>query len=136
LARNNSGLRTADTDIHLPFDLKFVRLWRMLHDQALMCEARTLHEDLRCASWREGERVTVEQAASAWLDPNPDVIEAMVKVDLLDDEHRLPDHAWVSWYGPAVARLEAKKAAQSLGGLRARGARTREEALTLLRSEH
>jgi hypothetical protein len=134
MSRANHGLRTADTDIDLPHDAKFVRLWRLLRDEILMAHARVLHEDLRCASWREGERVTVEQAASVWLNPNPDVIAAMVKADLLDDEHRLPDHAWLSWYGPAVARLEAKKAAQSLGGLRARGARSREEALDLLRT--
>lgn len=131
MSRTNNGLRTADTDIDLPFDLKFVRLWRLLRDQNLMCHARTLHEDLRCASWREGERVTVEQAASSWLDPEPAVIEAMVKVDLLDSEHRLPDHAWVSWYGPAFARLEARRAAGALGGLRAHGTRTRAEAAAL-----
>jgi hypothetical protein len=114
-----SGLTTADTDLALPHDGKFVRLWRRLHDKALMCEARTLYEDLRLASWAAGERTTVENAASVWLDPDPVVIAAMEAEGLIDEDHRIPEHAWIAWYGPAYARLEARRASGALGGQKA-----------------
>lgn len=112
---DSGGFPVADVATDLPSDSKIRALWRILHRQSLMTEARTLWEDVRLASWREGERLTVEESASSWLDPNPKVVAAMVQVGLLDESHRITEKAWEGWYTPARARRDKAKAAGRLG---------------------
>jgi len=112
---DNGGFPVADVATDLPSDSKIRALWRILHRQSLMTEARTLWEDVRLASWREGERLTVEESASSWLDPNPKVVAAMVQVGLLDESHRITEKAWEGWYTPARERRDKAKAASRVG---------------------
>lgn len=120
-------LGTADTDVNLPGDPKVNALWRRLRRKTAMCEARTIYEDVRLASWRTGERVTVEDAVSVWLDPDPKTLAAMVEVGLLDDEHRIPERAWANWHEPAALRHGIAVAKGMVGGLMRSGL-TREQA--------
>ncbi len=60
------------------------------------------------ASWRSGERRTIDEA---WplllgLDPDPAVVAAMRTVALIDADGRIPEPALDRWYGPARERLE------------------------------
>jgi hypothetical protein len=126
------GFRTADVDTGLLDDPKMRALWRSLRDPAAMSRAVVAYLAAVLSSWRTGERVTAEDAAPLWSDPDPDVLDAMTAAGLLDAEHRIPAHVWTSWYEPAAERQQNFRASNRLGGLRAKGTRTREEALALL----
>ena len=125
----DEGFAIADTSTALPADPKFNVLWRRLRDKSAMCEARTIYEDVRLASWAAGERVTVGEAASLWLDPDPAVLAAMVAVGLLDDDHRIPEHVWATWYGTAYARRDDTRLRGQIGGLMASRGLTKDQAV-------
>lgn len=55
-------------------------------------------------SWREGRRLTASEAES-WVPATEERIGALRDVGLLDDEGRIPAHAWDRYYGPAHDRL-------------------------------
>jgi hypothetical protein len=128
----DEGFRTADVDTGLLDDPKMRALWRSLRDPAAMSRAVVAYLAAVLSSWRTGERVTAEDAAPLWSEPDPDVLDAMTTAGLLDAEHRIPAHVWTSWYEPAAERQQNFRASNRLGGLRAKGTRTREEALALL----
>jgi hypothetical protein len=125
----DEGFAIADTSTALPADPKFNVLWRRLRDKPAMCEGRTIYEDVRLASWAAGKRVTVGEAASLWLDPDPAVLAAMVAVGLLDDDHRIPEHVWATWYGTAYARRDDARLRGQIGGLMASLGLTKDQAV-------
>lgn len=110
------GFPTADVDTHVLDDPKFRALWRALNDQAQMCEAFTAYQSVLLASWATGERVTIEESAPLWMQLDTGLVDALMRVGLLDDEHRIPGRAWVSWYLPAYERREARRESGRLGG--------------------
>ena len=111
------GFMTADVDTGLLDDAKNRVLWRRLQDPALMCQAVTIHLATLLASWGAGERATVDESVPVWLDPAPAVLEALVAVGLLTTDHRLPEHAWDGWFGPAWTRREERRESGRKGGL-------------------
>jgi hypothetical protein len=136
----DEGFRTADVDTGLLDDPKMRALWRLIdraddvgdgYNADRMARAVVTYLATVLSSWRAGERVIAEDAAPLW-DSRPDADVALVTVGLLDEQHRIPAHVWTSWYEPAAERQQNFRASNRLGGLRAKGTRTREEALALL----
>ncbi len=122
------GLQRADIDSSLLTDPKLRRLRRQLPDAAQMARAVVLYLAALLDSWRTGERVSAEDAAPEWIEADAGTLAALVAADLLDNEYRVPLHAWTAWHDPAVQRISQNREKAQLGGLRARGARTRDEA--------
>ena len=92
-------------------------LWRELApDQDRMSRALMLHFATLLASWRQGCRVTVDEAVPVWLEPDAELVAALVKVRLLDRTRRVPLHSWKGWFGPAWDRREARREAGRKGG--------------------
>jgi hypothetical protein len=111
------GFPVADTDTSLPSDPKVVALARRLHDSIRTGAAQSLYEDVRLASWKAGRRLTLDESLPGWwLDPFDDLADALVAVGLLDDERRLPAHAFEGWYGPARDRRQRYRDLGSKGG--------------------
>lgn len=111
----DDGFPIADVAVGLLDDDKVRRLWRLLGDQAAMCEAMTTHEAVLLASWGAGHRVTATDAVPLWLTPGRPILDALVAVGLLDTKERIPAKAWSSYFGPASARREAAREAGRKG---------------------
>jgi hypothetical protein len=105
----DEGFAIADVDTSLYGDTKVARLWRELGDQALMGCAMSLLEATRLTSWREGERVTVEDAAPAWMLDIDKIVAGLVDVGLLDKDHRIPRKSFTKWFGTAKVRRQASR---------------------------
>ncbi len=103
-----AGFSRADVDTSLLADPKVVHLARQLRDPHLVATATCMYVGLVLASWKAGERVTLEDAAPAWfLEPVDKIRAALTAAELLDSEGRIPIHAWASWYEPAAERRRA-----------------------------
>ena len=111
------GFQIADIDVGLLSDPKVRRLWRLLRDQGLMCEALMLFVSTLLESWSSGCRVAVDEAMPMWLEPSDGVLEALRKADLLTPDGRVSESGWVAWFGPASARREQRREAGRAGGL-------------------
>jgi len=112
------GFAIADIASNHMDDEKVRRLWRVLEqDSTAMCEAVTAHFATVLASWREGKRVKLEEAAPLWLHVRPEITAALMAVGLLDRQKRVPARTWAGWYEPARARREARRDAGRSGGL-------------------
>ena len=112
----------ADIDTGLFNDVKVRRLHRRLKDPHAINAAIVTYVAVVLASWDAHERVTAEDAAPPWmLDP---VIDPLVEVGLLDREGRIPAHAWLAWFGPAVDRRLTSQRKAMFGGLRRQGLST------------
>ena len=107
----------ADVDVGLLDDAKARALWRRLRDQALMARAIVGHFALILESWSAGERVSLEEALPVWLEADDVIVDALIAVGLIDAEHRIPEHAWTSWYLPAWQRREERRQSGRKGGL-------------------
>lgn len=111
------GFPSANINVHLLEDPKVRRLWRRLGDPAAMATALTVHLAVVLASWREGDRVTVEEAVPDWLPLTAETTQALQSVGLLDRQLRIPRRSWEAWYVPAFDRREARREAGRMGGL-------------------
>lgn len=114
----DDGFRTADVSVALLDDLKFRSLWRVLGDPGDQARAVTVYLATVLASWAAGCRIPADDALPTWMDDPAHVLEGLVRVGLLDPDHRIPDHAWASWFGPAWERRERKRAGGRIGGQR------------------
>jgi hypothetical protein len=118
---SRDGLARADTDTSLLSDPKVNALARRLRDPIRTGAALTLYEAVRLSSWREGERMALSDCLPAWWIGSDDDIAALafelVAVRLLDDELRIPEHAWTAWYEPARERLDDSNRRRVFGGL-------------------
>jgi len=131
----DDGFDVADVATGHLDDPKVKALWRELApDQARMSRALMLHFATLLASWRQGCRVTVDEAVPVWLAPDAELVTALVAVRLLDRTRRIPARSWKGWFGPAWERREARRESGRLGGLRARGKRSLADALHTLDS--
>jgi hypothetical protein len=91
-----------DVSTSLDDDPKFRTLARRHPD--LLAVAGWAYIGLLARSWREGERLTLEEAWPALLPWDQGAADAMVAVGLVDEHQRLPEHAWDAWYGAAAER--------------------------------
>jgi hypothetical protein len=112
----DDGFTVADVATGLLDDPKVRALWRELRDQGRMGHALALHMATLLASWRQGCRVRVDEAAPVWMECDAELIAALVKVRLLDRSGRLPSRSWDGWFGPAFARREVRRESGRLGG--------------------
>jgi hypothetical protein len=113
----DDGFAVADVSVNLYDDDKVKRLYRELGgDLGRMGHAMMLAEATLLASWRDGRRRTVHEAAPLWLTVDDDLVAALVKVGLLDRSLRRPARAWAAWFGPAYERREKRRKAGALGG--------------------
>lgn len=117
MSRESDGFAIADIDTGLFDDLKIHRLVRATRDEGLIARCLVALEAIQLASWKQGERVTLTDAAPLWMTSIDDLAERLRGVGLLDDEDRIPEHAWESWFGPAQARREERREAGRKGGL-------------------
>lgn len=120
MSREN-GFTVADVDTSLHSDAKIKRLWRIVHDEPLMNAAVALYEAVRLESWAEGERVSADDAAPVWMSDTSPALTALREAELLDDEYRIPQKAWDSWFGPARERRDQRREAGRIGGRNSRG---------------
>lgn len=113
----DDGFAIADTDTGLMADPKVLALARRLRDSTRTGAALALYDAVRLASWKAGERLTLDETVPGWwLDPYDDLADALVEVNLLDDERRIPERAWEGWYGPAFDRRERFRELGARGG--------------------
>jgi hypothetical protein len=130
---SRDGFERADIDTMLHSDPKVVALARRLRESGRTMAAVGVYTGLVLASWRAGQRVTLEESLPAWwIDPFDELAADLTAVGLIDDEQRIPIHAWESWFKPANDRRQTYRDKARLGGLRAGGNRSAEEALELL----
>ena len=113
----DDGFAVADLSVHLYDDDKVKRLYRELGgDLGRMGHAMMLCEATLLASWRDGHRRTVHEAAPLWLAVDDELVAVLVRVGLLDRTHRRPLRSWKTWFGPAWERREKRRRAGALGG--------------------
>ncbi len=113
----DDGFPRADISVHLYDDDKVKRLYReMGGDLGRMGHAMMLCEVTLLASWRDGRRRTVHEAAPLWLAVDDELLVALVNVGLLDRSFRRPVRSWNAWFGPAYERREKRRRAGELGG--------------------
>jgi hypothetical protein len=126
---NRAGFPRADIDVGFYHDPKINKLARHLRDPSRTMVCLGLYQSLILASWADGERVTLDDAAPAWwLDPLGDVAAELEAVGLVDAEGRIPEHAWETWFGPARDARRDRKFEGAIGGL-IRSGMSREEAV-------
>lgn len=112
------GFAIADVATDLLDDAKVKRLWRLLApDQCAMSRAMMLHQATLLASWGDGCRVTVDEATPLWLELDEALVEALIRVGMIDRSRRLPARSWKRWFEPARGRREARRAAGHTGGV-------------------
>jgi hypothetical protein len=111
------GFSTADVDPGLMHDPKMIALARQAHDAGLTMSCVGLYLATLLASWRDGDRVSIEDAAPAWWSDPIDPFRARLEdVGLLDADGCVPPHAWDAWFGPARDRRELRREAGRRGG--------------------
>ena len=111
----DDGFDVADMATGHLDDPKVKALWRELApDQNRMSRALMLHFATLLASWRQGCRVTVDEAVPVWLEPDAELVAALVSTKMLD---RIPARSWKGWFGPAWDRREARREAGRRGGI-------------------
>lgn len=111
------GFDVADVATGHLDDPKVKALWRALApDQDRMSRALMLHVATLLASWRQGSRVTVTEAVPVWLDPDAELVAALVAARLLDKSGRIPPRSWKGWFGPAWDRREVRRESGRRGG--------------------
>lgn len=113
----SDGFAVADVSTSFVDDDKVRRLWRILAQQAA-CEAGWVYLTVLLGSWREGRRLSAEEAMPVGFVIDPLVIDALRKVKLLDRTARVPSGAWSGWYGAAHARREQAREAGRIGNAR------------------
>ena len=113
----DDGFDVADVATGHLDDPKVKALWRALApDQDRMSRALMLHVATLLASWRQGCRVSVTEAVPVWLDPDAELVAALVDARLLDKSGRIPPRSWKGWFGPAWERREARRESGRKGG--------------------
>jgi hypothetical protein len=98
----DGGFDRMDVSTSLPDDRKFRALARRHPD--LLAAAGWAYLGLLAMSWREGERLTLEEGWPALLPYDEAAADALREARLVDDELRIPEHAWAAWYVVACER--------------------------------
>jgi len=127
---SRDGFRVADADVNFYADPKVNALARRLRDPVRTAAYAALYDATVRASWQAGRRVTFDEALPAWwLDDPDDALANLRAVGLLDDEARIPEHAWASWYEVAAQRRDDRRFEGTVGGLMKSLAMSRDEAV-------
>lgn len=113
----DDGFAIADVATDLLDDPKVRRLARATNDEGLTARCLVAYVAVVLASWRLGERVTLEDAAPLWLTGLDDVGERLRTFDLLDISNVIPEPTWDNWFGVAWDRREERRASGRKGGL-------------------
>jgi hypothetical protein len=125
----DDGFAIADTDTSEYSDPKVVALARRQRDAMRTHATVNLYDAVRLASWKAGRRLTLEESMPAWsLGPADELAADLIAVGLLDEERRIPAHAWRGWFGPAHQRRELRRIEGQVGGLMGRLHLSRAEA--------
>ena len=116
------GFGIADVDVALLDDAKVRQLVRSTRDEGVAARCLIGYTAVLLASWRQGQRVTLDDAAPLWLTDLDDLAARLRAARLLDDERRIPEKPWTGWFGPAWERREERREAGRKGGYaKARG---------------
>lgn len=99
------GFERMDVSTAIDDDPKFRALARR-HPEAFAV-AFTAYVGMMARSWRQGERLTAEEAWPPLLPYDPAAVTAMRDVLLLDDDARIPAGAWERHFGEAFERRRA-----------------------------
>jgi hypothetical protein len=114
----DDGFLIADFDTSFYSDPKVVAIAKRLRDASKTACVLTLYHALVLASWRQGERLTVAQAAPAWwLDPVDEERDLLEAAELVDADGRIHEHVWERWFVPAFGRRENRRENGRQGGL-------------------
>lgn len=98
----DDGFAIMDISTSLVEDPKFRTLAR--RHPAQLAAAGWAYVGLLATSWREGERLTLEEGWPVLLPWDPEAAEALREVGLVDDETRVPGSVWDGWFGVAFQR--------------------------------
>ena len=112
----DDGFPVADIDSSYLDDPKMRDLWQRIKDPDMMARAVVLHAATVLASWRQGERVSVTQAAPLWLVVDDDLVAALHAAKLIDKAGKIPASSWSEWFGPAFERRETRRESGRAGG--------------------
>lgn len=102
------GFETMDMSTSICDDPKLRKLARLhpeLGASALLCYVATV-----TTSWRDGRRLTAEDAWPVIAPYDAAAVGALREVGLLDRSGRIPVRVWDEWYGVAQQRREAHRA--------------------------
>lgn len=115
---SRDGFDHADIDTGLFADPKVLALARRQRDTIRTLAAVALYLVPTLASWKAGDRQRASDALPGWaLDPVGDLIADLIAVGLLDDDERVRDHAFESWFGTALGRRLDADFGRVVGGL-------------------
>ena len=98
------GFERMDVSTSIDDDPKFRLLARRYPEH--YATALAAYVGLLARSWREGERLTLEEGWPSLLPWEDATAAAMQEAQLVDSERRLPDRAWRAWYGAAAERRQ------------------------------
>ncbi len=113
----DDGFAVADMDSAYFDDAKMRDLWQRVQDPDRMARAVILHAATLLGSWRQGERITVSQAAPLWMPHDGGIVDDMKSVRLLDRSGKIPLGPWNQWFGVAFKRREVRRETGRAGGL-------------------
>ena len=113
----DDGFAVADMDSGYFDDAKMRDLWQRLRDPDRMARAVCLHSATLLASWRQGERISVDRAIPLWLPADADLVAALKVAHLLDRFGKIPADSWQTWFGTAYNRRETRRVSGRAGGL-------------------
>jgi hypothetical protein len=94
------GFTTGDFDPAFALDPRFRKLAELLEPRDYQA-ATGLFFHLLGATWHEAKRVAIETAVSS---PPPDLVDALVKVGLVDHQRRIRRSSFNTWVGAAIKR--------------------------------
>lgn len=103
----DDGFAVMDVSVDIVNDPKIRKLYRHSPDHAgvgFLAYVAVMGE-----SWKAGHRVTIEDAWPAVLPFDPAVVDALVRVKLIDAKGFVSMKAWKSWFTPAESRREAAR---------------------------
>lgn len=124
----DGGFEIADVDVGILDDPKWKKLARGIRDEATIARCFVAYSATMLGSWADGDRVTVGDAAPAWLTDLEDLEAHLRTYDLVDDQGKVLEHAFASWFGPAHGRREVKRERWRRGAEAKRGKRVKDAA--------
>lgn len=109
---SRDGFARMDMDVGYDSDPKTVAYARLNRDHVRTACGLELHQATMRASWKADRRLTLIEAAPAWwLDDPAEFVAGLQAVGMLDDDGRIPEHAFVAWTARARASSEAARVA-------------------------
>ena len=117
---SRDGFKAADLDVRFFSDPKVRRLARAEPDDEKLAAAIVVYLQTVAESWGEGERQTAVES-EGYVAATPERVAALQGVGLLDEDGRVVERAWKSWFGPADARRRDRVTEGVINGLVSHG---------------